>query len=157
MACEGLSRPDQGQGARHEKEADGPGLFDSKGLIYTNFVPRGRTVNSAYIIEALARFLKVLKEKRPTMTAGTWWFHWDNAPVHTAPVVTNWMAARQFQIIEHPPYSPDLAPADFFLFPKCEEGAGRQNPHPGDPQEGVGGGRQNPLSGGLRHILHALG
>jgi histone-lysine N-methyltransferase SETMAR len=26
------------------------------------------------------------------------------------------MAARQFQIIDHPPYSPDLAPADFFLF-----------------------------------------
>jgi hypothetical protein len=32
-------------------------------------------------------------------------------------VVTNWMAARQFQIIKHLPYLPDLAPADFFLFP----------------------------------------
>jgi histone-lysine N-methyltransferase SETMAR len=85
-----------------------------------NFVPRGRTVNSAYIIEALARFLKVLKEKRPTMTAGTWWFHWDNALVHTASMVTNWMAARQFQIIDHPPYSPDLAPANFFLFPSVK-------------------------------------
>jgi histone-lysine N-methyltransferase SETMAR len=95
-------------------------FFDSKGLIYTNFVPRGRTVNAAYIIEALARFLKALKEKRPTMTAGTWWFHWDNAPVYTAAVVTNWMAARQFQILDHPPYSPDLAPADFFLFPSVK-------------------------------------
>jgi hypothetical protein len=85
-----------------------------------NFVPRGRTVNAAYIIEALTRFLKVLKVKRLTMTAGTWWFHWDNAPVHTAAVVTNWMAARQFQIIEHPPYLPDLALADFFLFPSVK-------------------------------------
>jgi hypothetical protein len=50
------------------------------------------------------------------MTAGTQWFHWDNAPIHTAAVVTNWMAARRFQIIEHPPYSPDLVLADFFLF-----------------------------------------
>jgi histone-lysine N-methyltransferase SETMAR len=95
-------------------------FFDSKGFIYTNFVPRGRTVNSAYIIEALDRFLKALKEKRLTMTAGTWWFHWDNAPVHTAVVVTNWMAARQFQIIKHQLYSPDLAPADFFLFPSVK-------------------------------------
>ncbi len=95
-------------------------FFDSKGLIDTNFVPRGRTVNSPYIIEALARFLKALKEKRPTMMARTWWFHWDNAPVHTAAVVTNWMAARRFQIIEHPPYLPDLAPSDFFLFPSVK-------------------------------------
>ncbi len=27
------------------------------------------------------------------------------------------MAARDFRLIDHPPYSPDLAPADFFLFP----------------------------------------
>jgi hypothetical protein len=92
-------------------------FFDSKGLIYTNFVPRDRTVNAAYIIEALTHFSKVLKVKRPMMTAGTWW---DNAPVHTTAVVTNWMAARQFQIIEHPPYSPDFASADFFLFPSVK-------------------------------------
>jgi hypothetical protein len=28
-------------------------FFDAKGLIYTNFVPRGKTVNAAYIVEAL--------------------------------------------------------------------------------------------------------
>ncbi len=28
-------------------------FFDAKGLIYTNFVSRGKTVNAAYIIEAL--------------------------------------------------------------------------------------------------------
>ncbi len=28
-------------------------FFNSKGLIYMNFVPRGRTVNATYIIEAL--------------------------------------------------------------------------------------------------------
>ncbi len=49
-------------------------------------MPRVRTVTAAYIIEALTRFLKVLKEKRSRMTAGNWWFHWDNAPVHTASV-----------------------------------------------------------------------
>jgi histone-lysine N-methyltransferase SETMAR len=54
------------------------------------------------------------------MTAGTWWFHWDNAPVHTATVVTNWMEASWFQIIEHLPYLPDMAPADFFLFPSVK-------------------------------------
>jgi hypothetical protein len=34
-----------------------------------NFVPRGKTVNTAYIIEALTRFLRVLKEQRPAIAA----------------------------------------------------------------------------------------
>ena len=30
------------------------------------------------------------------------------------------MAKHQTSIVPHPPYSPDLAPADFFLFPKLK-------------------------------------
>jgi hypothetical protein len=85
-----------------------------------NFMPRGRTVTAAYIIVALTSFLRVLKEKRLMVTAGDWWFHWDNMPVHTAAVVTYWMTARWFQIMEHPPYLPDLALAEFFLFPSVK-------------------------------------
>jgi histone-lysine N-methyltransferase SETMAR len=47
-------------------------------------------------------------------------FHWDNAPVHTAAKVTDWMTARHIKLIEHLPFSPDLAPADFFLFHKVK-------------------------------------
>ena len=101
-------------------------FFDSRGLIYTNIVPRGTPVNAAYIVKALAVFWKKLKKKRPQMAAGDWFFHWDNAPVHTAAIVQDWLAAREVQVLPHPPYSPDLAPADFFFFPKMkEELAGR--------------------------------
>jgi histone-lysine N-methyltransferase SETMAR len=41
--------------------------------------------------------------------------------VHTAVTVTDWLAARSVKMIEHPPYLPDLAPADFFLFPKVKK------------------------------------
>jgi histone-lysine N-methyltransferase SETMAR len=95
-------------------------FFNSKGLIYTNYVPRGTTVNANYIVEALGTFMKILRKKRPQMVAGDWLFHWDNAPVHTAAKVTDWMAARGIKLIEHPPYSPDLAPADYFLFPRVK-------------------------------------
>jgi hypothetical protein len=30
------------------------------------------------------------------------------------------MAAWDIKLIEHPPYSPDLAPGNFFLFPKVQ-------------------------------------
>jgi hypothetical protein len=29
--------------------------------------------------------------------------------------------SKQITVLEHPPYSPDLAPRDFFLFPKIKE------------------------------------
>jgi histone-lysine N-methyltransferase SETMAR len=95
-------------------------FFDFKGLIHTKYMLRGTMVNVKYIVDALGRFLKVFKQKRPDMVAGAWWFHWDNAPVYTAAMVTDWMAATEFKVFERLPYSPDLAPADFFLFPKVK-------------------------------------
>jgi hypothetical protein len=65
-------------------------FFDSKGLIYMNLL------NAIYIVEALGKFLKIFKQKRLEMAAREWWFHWDNASVHTAAMVTDWMAAMQF-------------------------------------------------------------
>ncbi len=33
-------------------------FFDSKGLVYTHYAPRGTTVNAKYIVDALCKFLK---------------------------------------------------------------------------------------------------
>jgi histone-lysine N-methyltransferase SETMAR len=96
-------------------------FFDKKGLVYTHIVPRGVTINANYTIIVLGKFLKQLRLKRPEMVEQEWFLHWDNAPVHTAAVVQNWLAARAIQVLPHPPYSPDLAPADFFLFRKVKE------------------------------------
>jgi hypothetical protein len=85
-----------------------------------NYVPRGTTVNAKHIVEAMGRFLKVFKQKRPEMATGAWWFYWNNTSVYTAAIVTDWMVAKQFKVIEHLPYLPDLALADIFLFPKVK-------------------------------------
>jgi hypothetical protein len=42
-------------------------FFNSKGMVYTNYVPRGKTVNADYVIVALRKFLKALKAKRPDL------------------------------------------------------------------------------------------
>ncbi len=44
-------------------------------------------------------------------------FHMDNAPAHRARCVRDWLEAVEWSRIPHPPYSPDLSPCDFFLFP----------------------------------------
>jgi transposase len=43
-------------------------------------------------------------------------FH-DNAPAHRSVLVKNFMAKNNTTTLEHPLYSPDLVPADFYLFP----------------------------------------
>jgi hypothetical protein len=40
-------------------------FFDSKGIIYTNYMPRGTMVNANYIVEALGKFLKIFRKKGP--------------------------------------------------------------------------------------------
>jgi histone-lysine N-methyltransferase SETMAR len=47
--------------------------------------------------------------------------HHDNAPAHTALSVREFLAAKQITVLEHPASPPDLAPSDFFLFPKIKE------------------------------------
>jgi len=44
----------------------------------------------------------------------------DNAPSHNATIVKQFLAKRKMTVLDHPPYSPDLAPADYFLFRKVK-------------------------------------
>ncbi len=93
--------------------------FDCQGLIYTHIILRGAKINAMYIMKALGTYMKHFKKKRPEMASRERFFHWDNVPVHTAAVVQDWLAANQIQVLE--PYSPDLAPADYFLFRRVKE------------------------------------
>jgi len=46
--------------------------------------------------------------------------HHDNAPAHASLLIRSYLAKHQTSVVPHPPYSPDLTPADFFLFPKLK-------------------------------------
>jgi transposase len=46
--------------------------------------------------------------------------HHDNAPAHTSLKTTEFVTNNNMVIVPRPPYSPDLAPCDFGLFPKLK-------------------------------------
>ena len=50
--------------------------------------------------------------------SGQWHFHQDNAPVHNSILVTDYLTKMGIKTVPQPPYSPDLTPCDFWLFPK---------------------------------------
>jgi len=47
-------------------------------------------------------------------------FHQDNAPAHKSVLAMEKLRDLHYELLEHPPYSPDLAPSDFCLFPKLK-------------------------------------
>ncbi|GBN84258.1 hypothetical protein AVEN_254239-1 [Araneus ventricosus] len=49
-----------------------------------------------------------------------WFLLHDNAPPHRALIVKTYLARHSVTTLEHPPYSPDLAPADFYMFPRLK-------------------------------------
>lgn len=53
-------------------------------------------------------------------TNNSWFLHHDNAPSHTALVLREYFAKNSTNIVPQPPYSPDLAPCDFWLFSKLK-------------------------------------
>ena len=64
------------------------------------------------------RFLrKRFLRKRPALfKSGQWHFQQDNTPVHNSIVVTDYLSKMGFKTVPQPPYSPDFAPCDFWLF-----------------------------------------
>jgi histone-lysine N-methyltransferase SETMAR len=44
----------------------------------------------------------------------------DKAPVHCSLGVSQFLAGNGISAMDHPPYSPDLASADFWLFPELK-------------------------------------
>ena len=51
----------------------------------------------------------------------SWILHHDNAPADTSMLVRKFLFKNKTVIMPQPPYSPDLASADFFLLPKLNK------------------------------------
>ena len=67
----------------------------------------------------LREFRKTFRRKRAALfKSAQWHFHQDNAPVDNSILVTDYFSKMGIKTVPQPPYSPDLAPRDFCLFPQ---------------------------------------
>jgi len=93
-------------------------FFDIRGIVHLEFASEGQTVNAEFYFSVLHRLRENIRRKRPELwRVGNWLLHDDNAPSHRALVTHEFLAHNSIITLPHPPYSPDLAPCDFFLFP----------------------------------------
>jgi hypothetical protein len=63
----------------------------------------------------------VVRRKLPEKWVTNRWFllH-NNAPTHWSLLVKDFIAANSVTTLDHPPYSPELAAPDFYLFPQLK-------------------------------------
>ena len=96
-------------------------FFDWKGIVHHEFVPHGHMVNKQLCQEVLAHLRDAVHRKKPEFWENqTWMLHHDSASAHKSLLIRSYLAKHQTSVVTHPPYSPDLAPADFFLFPNLK-------------------------------------
>jgi len=95
-------------------------FFDWNGIVHHEFLPCVQMVNKQFYQGVLACLRVAVRRKRPELWENqTWMLHCGNAPAHTL-LICSYLAKHQTSVVPHPPHSPELAPADFFLFPKLK-------------------------------------
>ena len=95
-------------------------FFDHKGIVHYEFIAQGQAVNQQCYLEVMTRLRESVWRKRPGLWPDKWILHHDNAPAHDALRFREFLAKNSITKMDHPPYSPDLAPCDFWLFPKLK-------------------------------------
>jgi len=92
-------------------------FWDQDGGVLIDYLPKDQNINAEYYSSLLVQLKDILKEKRRGKFTKRVLFLHDNAPAHRALATQKKLAYRGFHCLDHPPYSPDLAPLDYHLFP----------------------------------------
>lgn len=95
-------------------------FFEYKGVVHHEFVSAARTVNVPLYVQVSKRLREAILRKCSTEWQGGWSLHHDNALFHTSIVVQTWLAKNNILLFYQPPYSLDLAPLGFWLFPRIK-------------------------------------
>ncbi|RUS78489.1 hypothetical protein EGW08_013736 [Elysia chlorotica] len=96
-------------------------FWDCEGIIMTDYMEKGKTITREYYSGLLKRLRsELVRRRRGKLRNGVLLLH-DNAPAHRARQAVETADQCNYEILPHPPYSPDLAPSDFCLFPNLKK------------------------------------
>lgn len=96
-------------------------FWDSEGILFIDYLERGTTITGQYYAALISKLRNATKDERRGKLRRGVLFHHDNAPAHWSAFAMAIIQQAGIELVDHPPYSPDLAPSDFYLFPKFKE------------------------------------
>ena len=92
-------------------------FWDQDDILLIDYLLKGKTINAEYYSSLLVQLKDILNEKRRVKVAKLVLFLHDNAPAHRALATQKKLVYLGFQCLDHPPFSPYLAPLDYHPFP----------------------------------------
>ena len=108
------SVPNQAKRNLHAKKALLCVWWDQRGIVHYELLPEGQTVNADRYSAQLRRVNAAIQQKRARRDRIIL-LH-DNAKPHVAKTTRRIIEEFGWEVLAHPPYSPDLAPSDYHLF-----------------------------------------
>jgi histone-lysine N-methyltransferase SETMAR len=88
--------------------------------LFIDYLKKGKTITGEYYSNLLTRLDEKNREKRPSLQKKKIIFPQDSASVHKSVLAMGKLRDLHYELLEHPPCSPNLAPSDFYLFPKLK-------------------------------------
>jgi transposase len=90
-------------------------FWDTNGVLLVYFMPQGTAITSEVYCETLKILRRAIQNKRHgKLTSSVVLLH-DNVRLHTAARTQTLLEQFNWELFDHPPYSPDLAPSDYHL------------------------------------------
>jgi histone-lysine N-methyltransferase SETMAR len=111
---EGESAPVKAKKLRSQNKRMFSLFFRKSGFVSMRLLKKGATINGKWHRRAVGFALRQIRKMRPKSGLRGIIFHQDNASAHTADLTTEYLQRKRVCLTGHPPYSPDLAPLDFF-------------------------------------------
>ena len=84
------------------------------GIVHYEMLAKGQSMTAVLYCEILDRVYRRLPKGTRII------LQHDNAKPHMAKLTKKWLKEAGWDVLEHPPYSPDLAPSDYHLFRSME-------------------------------------
>ena len=92
-------------------------FWDAHGVLFIGYLEKGKTINSERYNGQLMRLKNEIDEKRLQMMKKKVLCHQDNASCQKSLATMAKLNELSFELLPHPPYSPDLSPQR--LLPVC--------------------------------------
>ncbi|UYV74114.1 hypothetical protein LAZ67_11002156 [Cordylochernes scorpioides] len=91
------------------------------GVLLLDFLNKGQTITGNYYANLVKQLREAIEEKRRGRFPRKIVYHQDNAPIHRLLQAIAAIYDSGFELLPHAPYSPDLTPSDFHLFPHLKK------------------------------------
>ena len=90
-------------------------LWDQVGVMYYELLKPNGTITGERYRTQLMRLSQAQREKRPQ-------YEHDNAWPHVSKPIKTYLETLKWEVLPHPPYSPDIVPSDYYLFRSMAHG-----------------------------------